>query len=543
VGDIDPAAGLGQDAAIAFAGETRVRFLRTWFQDGLHNIALDLDELAIPTEVPEGTGIALADVEGDGHLDLLLPSDGDLLVMRGDGARGFGAAELAYPGVGWPLAIGDLDGDGAADYVLADGIWIRDAGALVRRGAPPPGLTVGAAVIAELNGEPPADVMWALAGQPLVELRLGDVSGVFGSVSFETEGIVAGMRAGDFDADLVGDVALSSAAPGGDVVSVYFGDRAGPFAPPTLISRFEHIDRIEAARFTLPGLPEDLSSDLIVTSRADEIAIPGEPIAIDVLFGSPVRLMVSALDLGADPRLLVTGRFDDDPRVDVLTITDELQGARLQLVLGRGSARFHAGDRRLIECDAIDGGAFDPYAAVWTVGDPDRDGVDQLVGVAAGTLFDGGRVRTPDRRLVLHATLTPLGSAATPSSVRLVDLDRDGSEDLLLVYDGDSVAVHWNEDGRFEAGRRTALPGAWTGAAAINADGDADPELALIAPVGAFVVEIVDRELVQGDAAIVVGGGERIWGGDLDGDRIDDVIVGGGPNVQVFRAIPHDEAR
>ena len=82
-------------------------------------------DFAIATQVAEGlfpTGLALADLDGDGHLDLLLEDllDRQLLAARGRGDGTF-AAPVAVPLGHLPvgLAVGDVDGDGHVDAVIA----------------------------------------------------------------------------------------------------------------------------------------------------------------------------------------------------------------------------------------------------------------------------------------------------------------------------------------------------------------------------------------------------------------------------------------
>lgn len=80
-----------------------------------------------PVSVPAGPGpsaVALADLDGDGHLDLAVADrwTSEVLVRPGDGAGGFGAAS-AFPVGPGPLAVraADLDRDGDQDLVTADG--------------------------------------------------------------------------------------------------------------------------------------------------------------------------------------------------------------------------------------------------------------------------------------------------------------------------------------------------------------------------------------------------------------------------------------
>ncbi|MDD9807264.1 MAG: VCBS repeat-containing protein, partial [Gammaproteobacteria bacterium] len=63
-----------------------------------------------------------ADMDGDGHLDLVLPLNGPsggIDLYRGDGAAGFqwrGRVDSAYPS--WDVSVGDINGDGRPDIVV-----------------------------------------------------------------------------------------------------------------------------------------------------------------------------------------------------------------------------------------------------------------------------------------------------------------------------------------------------------------------------------------------------------------------------------------
>jgi hypothetical protein len=82
--------------------------------------------LAVPGFAPAPLG--LAEFDGDGRLDVLLlhsTANGALrylIVLRGDGAGGFGADPAAYVTVGrvlpWHVLIGDALADGRPDLVV-----------------------------------------------------------------------------------------------------------------------------------------------------------------------------------------------------------------------------------------------------------------------------------------------------------------------------------------------------------------------------------------------------------------------------------------
>src|SRR6185369_66915 len=78
--------------------------------------------VAISTEGRLGK-TALADVDGDGKLDVVTPDDlgHRIAVLLGHGDATFGPAAY-FPTMGWPMtvAIGDLNGDGIPDVVTGN---------------------------------------------------------------------------------------------------------------------------------------------------------------------------------------------------------------------------------------------------------------------------------------------------------------------------------------------------------------------------------------------------------------------------------------
>lgn len=70
--------------------------------------------------VAAGSFIALADFDGDGHLDLAVENASTLLRLPGDGDGGFGPPEpmgLTFPETHGPVLATDLNGDGRSDFV------------------------------------------------------------------------------------------------------------------------------------------------------------------------------------------------------------------------------------------------------------------------------------------------------------------------------------------------------------------------------------------------------------------------------------------
>jgi hypothetical protein len=262
------------------------------------------------------TGIAAADVNGDGWPDLLVTGNGprhfEVVVLVNDGA-GLFRRELVCV-VGSPagdesaVAAGDVNADGIVDVVVAgiDG----DFALLLGRGggnlAPPravPGRGGRDIALADFNADGKLDVALAAYGRRQARLRLGNGDGTFGPAQRigatpenESEGVAVADLNHDGKLDLA--VGLSDA----DRLVVHFGNGDGTFGSQSVYSS--------------GGAPEiaDFNGD----GNLDIAQFPGYEVTVrsgdgDGTFGSrkrPLRFRINAVyaaggtvaDLNGDAR-------------------------------------------------------------------------------------------------------------------------------------------------------------------------------------------------------------------------------------------------
>jgi hypothetical protein len=97
------------------ATNTTLAALHVWLGDG-HGQLLDIGRIDMPG-LP--LGIADADVDADGHLDLLVAHSFGMAVLLGKGDGGFSSEISVEAGVGpRDVAVGDYDQDGRLDAAI-----------------------------------------------------------------------------------------------------------------------------------------------------------------------------------------------------------------------------------------------------------------------------------------------------------------------------------------------------------------------------------------------------------------------------------------
>lgn len=235
---------------------------------------------------PHPHGIATADFDGDGNLDLVTDSWGDdrLEILFGDGRGGF-VTPGTYVAVGkhpyQRIRVADLNGDGKADIVSPnlDGdnvtILLGDGKGGFRqpRGSPfPCGDSPFNVAIGEVNGDGIPDLAIVNSpsstsdgvGQDGLTILIGDGKGGFTKMAgspFAMEKHPNMVAIGDLNGDGVGDVVVSN--PDSDTVTIFTMNRKGTLAGRSTLS--------------IPGHPKGLAiaslnghdkASLVVTNNA-----------------------------------------------------------------------------------------------------------------------------------------------------------------------------------------------------------------------------------------------------------------------------------
>ena len=434
--------------------------------------------VSVPITYCGGCAINVADVNGDGKLDLVLGGGGSstatVVALLGNGDGTFGAPIVStftpansssYPSTGRKMAIGDINGDGAADLAIPDPgnteIYIltgNNAGSFTYSGEIFNGYFPTEAYFADLNGDKKLDLiaLGPLGGD--VSVYLGNGNGTFASGTNYSLGagpsnMVLTDLDGDGHLDIVTD-AFQSEVGSQLYQKVLFlhGNSDGTFAAPQTIVNQVQGTLIDGADYNGDGIP-----DLVFASDVGLGIMLGQG---KLTYGTEASYPSGA----ATPPDIAFGTFKTDGYRDVAM---GVEGG-IVLVMGNGDGAF----------------ASVPF---YDLGDP--------VGAAAVADFNGDG--NPDMAVTVPAEFprvllgkgdgtfqiaadqnTSYGTGKPALSLAVGDFTGKHVEDLVGPSSGGPVATNTPEvlygkgDGTFSA--PVEEDSASTAVADLNGDGIAD---------------------------------------------------------------------
>jgi hypothetical protein len=498
------------EAVWARTEESSVRLIELCDAAGDWQIATGAPEVAL--ELPMGHGIGhkmlLTRVDADEHLDLMVQDDqGGAYLAFGLGDGSFvadpddpegtaGQAWLVTTSLsadpGFPLAVGDLNRDGLPDWVTATGVVLVQS---LQSDAKRQRIAVGAfpgnapfvgewsqASIADLNGDGRPDLVAGSSSVPDLDFYVGTGLDLMNPrVGIATDGPASHMAVGDFDGDLVEDLAFGTHVQQADEtedvaiekVAIAFGSRSGDPSAPIEVGRFSEIMQLVSANYAT----EDGIAELGVLGRSSDY--DGE--SLTAFIGNPGRHPIASLGLlhiataegdtntSQIPIACAVGRFSGSESLGLVALgleDDPTPESRPRLWYAEGSVLTRLTKpvpsaelpEELLRWQTLAA----EMPPVLLAGDLDGSGRDQaLILAAAGRNTLGlWRVRLPkegeaanwmtlDPDSLVTQLWTGPGRLVRASRPTLVDVDEDGRLDLVLVAadtEGDAqLGVVWND--------------------------------------------------------------------------------------------------
>jgi hypothetical protein len=584
VGIVESASSPCDELVLAFRGESALQWIElcapeqqngnvSWRPTATNN-AIQL----VPPAPLDAAPLA-ADLNRDGHLDVMVGAGGTTYVAFGDG-HGLSAAtpyqlvsgEQAepVPNFSMPLAMGDVSGDGVADFVLADRIILS----VLPSGASRPVYNTAwansegswtSAKIVDLNGNGFPDVVAAERGRLHVDFYNGSGKPWLRNSKVLSARPISQLGSGDFDGDLINDLALveQAASPQElDTVKVAFGALAQSPTTPQTVARGRAIKQIG-------GFRDGATSSMYVVAAPP--AIDDQRNLVYLLLGDAERIPFAALELisftqdgslgNVISTALVLGAFAGPAAKDALALSIDLSSGtwHFWLVPGMDGALPEptevagALDARLTPSAPAGPNMPFPTVKVYAAGasaDLDRDGRDEAIwvmpaeqGTRCGVESFSVTGQLPSLTAVTRGAVLLEGNCVDPQ-LSAVDADQDGSLDLAVLTGSKQATdrklyVLWNDgNGHFAADRSTL----------VNASGDSPQAFTSLRASDAFsFVYATQQAVVQwryagmrtfGAPTMLASlrKGTGIVAADLDGDGVTDLALADDGDIRVLKA-------
>lgn len=504
------------------------------------------------------TSVALADFNGDGHLDVVAACGPLVRVLLNNGSGVLGSPQIATVpngGEADQIAIGNIAGNNRPDVVVADEvsntIYVfpdQSNGHLNAGTAYPLNSYIGGLSVADVTGDGKVDVVTASAVLPGTGSGLGSAisAGLLGSYPFalgdfngdghadlaaaatnnggqfvqlnngsgtfqaptqwfgdSVQQSIAAIATGDFNGD--GKLDVVTADPSNNTVSIHLGEGNGLLAP-------------TAQRVAMGALPAGLvSADFNGDGHLDLATANASSNSVTVLFNNGLGSFPTSAtySVGDDPRAILAGDFNGDGKLDLAVANYDDNTVSILMNLGNGqfapAVSYTVGQKPI----ALAVGDFNGDSkADLVVADFGSPSVNVLMNNGSGTFASAVSYTVNDN----------------PSSVAVGDFNGDSHADIVVsTYAGQNVEVLTNNgSGAFGSATSYSLGTGVEALVAGDFNGDGKSDIAVALATGGVDVMLAKVGGFNAPTNVFTGTAVGLAIGDVSGDSKLDLVVSEG---------------